>query len=251
MSRLRGRKESFDYCGKRYGAPFFLMGFAAGAAFGFIAGELMYGETPLRFVSAALFGLLFSRHFVEFLIARRRKQFSGEFFDYLDSVGSSLSCGRNSYEAFLAADDDIRALYGRETPICIESARLADGLRSGKQIAELLEEMALRSGNEDVKIFGNVYGICSDVGGDLKRIVNDTKLIISEKADIEAEISTALAEPKNELKIMALLPFVITASLKSLGNGFFGESTALVNSIALLIFVVAYFTGMKITDIKV
>lgn len=245
------RKLSFDYCGKRYGLPYYICGFLLGAALGFAAGHILYETLVFDAVTALIFGIIFSKQLVQALILKRRKQFSEEFCDFLDSIGSSLSCGKNTYGAFMSAHEDIKGMYKKDSPIYVESERLAAGLKNGRQITELIEEMAVRSGNEDVRIFGDVYSICNDVGGNLKRIVNNTKSVISEKAEIEAEIGTLLAEPKNELRIMSFMPFVITTALKSLGEQFAPVNSVGVNSVALFIFVLAYFIGSRIVDIKV
>lgn len=243
--------EARDYCGKRYGFSSYVLGFAIGAFAGFCISEILYGQIRFNVVLAIVFGLIASRGFVSTLISNRRRQFAAEFCDYLDSISSSLSCGKNTYEAFLAADEDIRDLYKPDDPIYVESMRVADGLKSGRRIDDLLNDMAARSGNEDVKIFCDVYSICNNAGGNLKKIVNDTKATISEKCEIEAEIHTALAEPKNELRIMSVMPLAITVALKTFGDQFSGENSFAVNTIALVIFVIAYAIGAKIVDIKV
>ncbi len=240
-----------DYCGKKFGFPSYVLGFAMGALGGFCVSEILYGQFRFNIVLAVVFGLIASRSFVSMLISNRRSQFAKEFCDYLDSISSSLSCGKNTYEAFLTADNDIKDLYKPDSPIYVESAQIADGLKSGRRIDDLLSEMANRSGNEDVKIFCEVYSICNNSGGNLRKIVNDTKVTISEKAEIEAEISTTLAEPKNELRIMTVMPLAITAALKTFGNQFSEENSLVINTIALVIFVISYVIGTKIVDIKV
>lgn len=240
-----------DYCGKRYGFPSYVIGFSIGALGGFCISEILYGQLRFNVALSLLFGLIVSRAFVSMLISNRRRQFASEFCDYLDSISSSLSCGKNTYEAFSAAFEDIKDLYSSDSPIYVESMRVADGLKSGRRIDDLLDEMAVRSGNDDVKIFCDVYSICNNAGGNLKRIVNETKATISEKCEIEAEINTVLAEPKNELRIMSAMPLAITVALKTFGNHFTAENSLVINTIALVLFIVAYFIGTKIVDIKV
>ena len=244
-------RKMFDYCGKRYGFSSHLIGFMLGASAGFITSEILYEKLSLNIILALIFGAIASHRYVNFLISNRRRQFAHEFCDYLDSISSSFSCGRNTYEAFLCAGEEIKDMYKADSPLYIESARLVDGLKNGRNIEELLCEMAERSGNTDVKIFCDVYSICNSVGGNLKKIVNDTKNTIVEKIDIEAEIQATLAGPKNELKIMTFMPLVITSTLKVFGDQFTGENSLVTNSIALMIFVFAYFIGSRIVEIRV
>lgn len=240
-----------EYCGKKYGFVSYAFGFFIGFFGGFCVSEILYGKVAVSLILAVISGLGISPNFVAMLIARRRKEFTSEFCDYLDSISGSLSCGKNTFEAFLSADEDMKALYKPDSPIYIESMRVADGLKSGRRIDDLLKEMATRTGNEDVSIFCDVYSICNNVGGNLKKIVNDTKFVISEKCEIEAEIDTLLAEPKNELKIMSVMPLAITIALKTFGDRFSGDESFFINTVALIMFVIAYVIGTKIVNIKV
>lgn len=243
--------SDFDYCGKRYGYAEKLTGFVIGGLFGFAVGQILYGLPVFNIILLILFGFCNSKIYVHHRIAKRRNEFAAQFCDYLDSIGSSLSCGKNTYEAFLSANEDMHELYRADSPICVESSRLSDGLRSGRPVSDLLFEMSKRSGNEDVQIFGDVYEVCSVAGGNLKKIVNDTRNIITEKITVEAQIQTALTEPKNELNIMAVMPLIITLALKMLGGSFIEGTSVFINTLALVVFVVAYAWGRKIVKINI
>ena len=69
--------------------------------------------------------------------------------------------------------------------------------------------------------------------------------------NIENEIRTSLAAPKNELNIMAIMPVAITAALRILGDSIVGETSFLVNTIAVVLFAVSYGIGLKIVRIEV
>lgn len=240
-----------DYCGKTYGFLQYTIGFILGAALGVFTAEIMYREEVFKLILGLAFGAMGAKAYVSYLYSRRKREFREQFCDYLDSVSSSLACGKNTYEAFVTADEDICELYKRESPICVESRRLADGLKSGRGIDELLMDMAIRTDNEDVRIFSEVYGVCNAMGANLRAIVGETKQTVSEKVLIEAEIRAALTEPKNELNIMSIMPLVITTALKSFGSGFAGTSSVIINSIAIGIFAIAYFWGKRIVDVRV
>jgi len=67
------------------------------------------------------------------------------------------------------------------------------------------------------------------------------------------EIETAVSGSKNEINIMCIMPFIIIASMESLGNEAITANTPLnvaVKFIAVILFVIAYVIGRKITDIK-
>lgn len=239
------------YCGKRYGIVEYGTGFFIGFILGYFAAIVIYGILVVNLIAALVAGVVMSKVYVNILIGKRKKEFTFEFCDYLDAISSSLSCGKNTFEAFLIANDDMQGLYPSNSPICIEGQRVANGLKSGRGIDELLKSMQERTMSEDVAIFADVYGICNLAGGDLRKTVNDTKFTIVEKINIENEIKTCLAAPKNELNIMAMMPIAITGALRVLGDSLVGKSSFLVNTIAVVIFVGAYLLGLKFVKIEV
>lgn len=239
------------YCGKRYGIVEYGTGFFIGFILGYFAAIVIYGILVVNLIAALVAGVVMSKVYVNILIGNRKKEFTFEFCDYLDAISSSLSCGKNTFEAFLIANDDMQGLYPSNSPICIEGQRVANGLKSGRGIDELLKSMQERTMSEDVAIFADVYGICNLAGGDLRKTVNDTKFTIVEKINIENEIKTCLAAPKNELNIMAMMPIAITGALRVLGDSLVGKSSFLVNTIAVVIFVGAYLLGLKFVKIEV
>ena len=115
-------------------------------------------------------------------------------------------------------------------------------------------DFAERSGLEDVRSFADVFEVCNRKGGNLKKIVTQTRDIISEKMEIEMEIDTLLAGNKNELNIMMVMPLIIVFMLNGLGTGTVNANTF--QNIALKLFCialfgVAYYLGKKLTDIKI
>lgn len=204
-------------------------------------------------VLALLFGWYCRKAFVRRQMDRRKQAFLDQFCDYLDSVSTSLAVGRNGYEAFLTANDDMAALYEKGAPIRYASGKVAEGLKNGRSISELLREMAEETGCSDVRTFGEIYNICSTAGGNLRHIVGDTRNMIIEKIAVEREIQTVLTGPKNELNIMVLMPLVILASLRLLGGGMITDdsSSMAVNAVALGVFLCSYWWGRNIVDIRV
>ncbi|MEE1300028.1 MAG: hypothetical protein UHI93_05730 [Acutalibacteraceae bacterium] len=258
-SRLKNRTRtiptiSFEkYCGKTYGVRDLSVGFLGGFAGGLATGFLLFGHPVPELVLAVLFGWYFRGAWVRRKVEKRKRDFLDQFCDYLDSIATSLAVGRNGYEAFLTADDDMKELYEKGAPIRYASGRLTEGLKNGRAIPDLLREMAEETDCSSVRTFGEIYQICSTAGGNLKHIVGDTRNMIIEKIAIEQEIQTVLTGPKNELNIMVLMPLVILASLRVLGGGIITDdsSSMLVNTIALGIFGGSYWLGRKIVDIRV
>ena len=111
-----------------------------------------------------------------------------------------------------------------------------------------------RCGIDDINSFAETFAVCNRLGGNLKKVVVDSRDIISDKIEIEMEIQTTVAANKNEINIMCVMPFVIIAMMGTLGQASITANTplnVLVKLIAIFMFVIAYKLGRKITDIKV
>ena len=117
-----------------------------------------------------------------------------------------------------------------------------------------LRDMSDRCGIDDINSFAETFAVCNRLGGNLKKVVVDSRDIISDKIEIEMEIQTTVAANKNEINIMCVMPFVIIAMMGTLGQASITANTplnVLVKLIAIFMFVIAYKLGRKITDIKV
>lgn len=250
---IRHEWEPVSYCGAGFGWKERGMGFLLGFGAGMLAAMILFTSVPLEILTGVLMGWIFQKRYVEFLVRRRKKEFMKQFCDYLDAVSTSLSCGRNTYDSFLSAAEEMRELYTPGTPICVESGKVANGLKNGRPVKILLANMAEESRCTDVKTYGEIYSACSLAGGNVKKVTDDSKEKLSEKLSLESEIQTVLSGPKNELNIMALMPFVILASLRFMSGDFIPEDSVsmTVNLIALGLFMVSYAAGRKIVQIQV
>ena len=238
-------------CGKTFGWKECLAGGLIGALAGYAVGFIMFDLPVLEGLLALLGFLLGARLYLNHQVSKRQQEFRIQFCDYLDSLATSLSCGKNSYEAFLSADRDMQDLYAPESAICMESRLLVNGLSTGERVGPLLKNMSEHAACEDVATFGEIFTVCSRAGGNLKQVVDHSKTMLGEKISVETEIQTVLTGPKNELNLMACMPLVILACLRMMNGSLIEESSWVINLVALGIFVVSYFVGRKMVDIRV
>ena len=248
---VKKKRHAKVYCGKKYGLKDSLIGGIIGALAGYAVGFIMFDSLAVEGALASLAMVVGVTVYREHLITKRRQEFRIQFCDYLDSLSTSLACGKNAYEAFLSADQDMRELYTDEAAICVESHLLVNGLATGERIGVLLRDMADHADCEDVATFGEVFTVCNRAGGNLKKVVDHSKTLLGEKITIEAEIQTVLTGPKNELNLMACMPLIILAALRMMSGSLFEESNWVINLIALGIFVSSYIAGRKMVLIQV
>ena len=209
-------------------------------------------------IAALIGGIVCAKIVPQYFCEYRRKKQSNElraqFKDLLESLTWSYSAGQNTVEAFRDAESDMKSIYGSGSDIVNEVQIICTGLNNNINIEVLLLDFAKRSGLDDAMSFANVFEVCNRQGGDLKRIVSDTREIINDKIEIEMEIETMLSGSKNELNIMMVMPVIIVVMLKGLGTSTAGSNTpatVIVKIACIGIFALAYAMGRKITDIKV
>lgn len=231
-----------------------ITGFVIGFAAGFFAAHVMFGVSTASMVIGVVVGILAVPVYRDYLQEKRRKAILMQFRDVLDSLSNSFSSGKNTPDAFADAYSDLKMSYGDKVPMVKELSIVLNGLHNNFVIEELLRDMAVRCGLDDINSFAETFAVCNRLGGNLKKIVSESRDIINDKIEIEMEIQTTIASNKNEINIMSIMPFVIVAMMGMMGEDSITANTpinVIVKIIAIGMFAVAYVLGKKITDIKV
>lgn len=203
-------------------------------------------------VGAAAAKILFPT-FIEKKKEKRNIKLRNQFRDLLDSLSASFSAGVNPNEAFYSAHKDMVQQHGENSFIAIEANEILNGVRQNYSIAEMLNDFAKRTGNEDIENFANVYKIAVEKGTDLKTVIRRTHSIISDRIAVNDEIQTKLASNKLQHTVMSIMPIGIVAILRftneSFANSFASPLGIIVNIIAIGAFIGSYILGQKICKI--
>ncbi|MBS6194847.1 MAG: type II secretion system F family protein [Clostridiales bacterium] len=246
--------NAYDYHVYHMKKTDFLISWALGFGVAFIVVMAFFGNMIMALAGGIIAALLVPKYYQRFRRDRRIRNLREQFKDLLESLSASYSAGRNTPDAFQDAMNDLMSIYGGEGDIIRELELICAGLRNNINIENLLLDFAMRSGLDDVMSFANVFEVCNRQGGDLKRVVNETRDVISDKMEIEMEIETMIAGNKNELNIMMIMPVIIVVMLKGLGTGTVNANTLpniIIKLVCIGIFLLAYAMGRKIVDIKI
>lgn len=230
------------------------VGFAIGLCAGFLAAHIMFGVFIASVIIGVVVGLIAVPIYRDFLQNKREKTILLQFRDLLDALSNSFSSGKNTPDAFADALNDMRMTFGEKAPIVKELVIVINGLHNNYVIEDLLRDMAKRCGLDDINSFAETFAVCNRLGGNMKKIVSDSRDIINDKIEIEMEIQTTVSGQKNEINVMCVLPFIVIAMMGSLGEASITANTpvnVIVKIIAIIMFAIAYKVGRKITDIKV
>lgn len=234
--------------------PDYLLAYLIGFSLGAVVIVAFFRIVLLAVIIGVITAYMAPEYFGEYKRKQRQVQLRGQFRDLMESLAASYSAGKNTVDAFMDARQDMISIYGDDADIVDELKIICTGLGNNINIEVLLQDFAKRSEVEDIQSFADVFEICNRRGGDLKRIVGETRDIINDKMEIEMEIETMLSGNKNEFYIMMVMPVVIVLSLSSSGlmsaasNTF---SSIVIKIVCLGIFGVAYVLGKKIIDIKI
>ena len=246
---------------------YFLLAFAVGAAVGYLfyggIGKDEFGNpTTLTWILNILIptaiGLIAGRLFVPMrvksIIAKRRNNLRHQFRDMLEALTTSLGAGKNVNDAFFSVYEDMKVQYDSETFILKELEIVIAGIHNNVALEEVLEDFGKRSNIDDIKSFANVFKISYRKGGNIKDVIRNTHSILSDKMEISEDIETLVTSTKMEQNMMLVMPIALISIIKMMSPEFaanFVTPTGIISTtISIIIFVVAYFIGSAVLEIK-
>ena len=187
---------------------------------------------------------------------KRRKELLYHFKDFLSALSTALSSGYSLENGIKKSLKDLQQLYKEEDVMVAEVKHMIIGLQLRKSVQELFEDLGERSGLEDIKLFAQLLAVSKRQGGNMGKLLSDTKRIICEKIETEQEIDKLLAAKIYEQKIMSIMPAAVIIYLRITFSGFieqlYGNLLGVcIMSICLGVYAGAYLLGKKIVKIAI
>lgn len=246
---------------------YFLLAFVIGAVVGYLfyggLGRDEFGQrTTLSWILdisiPAIVGLVAGRIFVPTRTKQIRdknaRTLNSQFRDFLEAFNTSIGAGKNVVDSFHAVYDDMRIQFEEDAFIVKELEVILSGMANNFAVEDLMEDLGNRSGNDDIVSFANVFRISYRKGGNLKDTINTTHSILSDKMEIKEEIETMVSASKMEQTVMIFMPIGLIGIMKSMSPDFaanFATPAGVASTtIAIGLFIVSYFVGRKILNIK-
>lgn len=247
---------------------YFLLAFAVGAVVGYLfyggIGKDEFGQPTtitrvLNIVIPAIVGIVAGRLYVPMrvksIIAKKKRELGRQFRDMLEALTTSLGAGRNINDSFIGVYEDLKVQYASDAAILKELEVIIAGIHNNVAIEEILEDFGKRSDNDDILSFANVFKISYRKGGNIKEVIRNTRSILSDKMEIAEDIETLMTSNKMEQNVMIVMPVVLIGAIKLMSPEFaanFVTPTGLVSTtISIVVFVVAYFIGKSVLNIKI
>ncbi len=229
-----------------------LLAVAAGFLIGYIAGYVYFDNNAVGLIVGLIAGYKAISIYRNKLFNDRKKELRLQFRDLLESLSNSFTVGKTARGAFENAYTDMIAEHGEDSYIVKEVWLICTAYKNqGIEIKELLKDFAQRSGIDDIRSFAGVFEVSTDLGGNIAKVIRETRDMISDKIEIELEIQTMVTGQKNQLNVLAIMPLVMSLLTRSFSSDSGGGLVIVVKLFALGLFVFAYWMGTRIVDIKV
>ena len=185
-----------------------------------------------------------------------RRRLNRGFTDALAAFSAALEAGYSAENALAESAKDLAMLYPEKEPIRKELCYLQRQLQNNRSLEEAFTDMAVRTGDEDIFCFAEVFEIAKRSGGDLIQVIKATERNMAERAEVKREIRTVLAAKRLEGNIMNLMPCGILAYfllcdplyLEPLYEGLAGR---VVMTCLLAVYLGCVWWAGKITEIEV
>lgn len=152
---------------------------------------------------------------------RQRNQLLLEFKECVLSVAGSLKAGYAVENAFGESISDMEVMFGRDCQMVAELTKLRRGLHNNETLEGLLNDMAKRSGLEEIREFAQAFAIAKRNSGNIPDTIELYSKIISGRLELETELQTLLAAKQLEQKVMNVMPFFIILYLEYSNPGYF------------------------------
>ena len=187
---------------------------------------------------------------------KKESAFARQFKEAILTVSSALNTGYSVENAFRETKKELLLIYPEDARISKELQIVVRQLRLQVPVEQAREEFAGRVDLEDLRSFTAVFIAGKRSGGDMLAIIKDTAAQIGDKIDVKREIETILAAKQYEFRVMSAVPYVIigymTLSFPEFMGTLYGNLAGTgVMTVCLLIYVGAYYLGLKIIRIEV
>ena len=126
---------------------------------------------------------LYMRDWIRDTAGKKEQQFRVQFRDSIQEMSAVLKAGYSVENAIREVSRELVPLYDKESRIRKEYDRMTHQLEMKMPIAEVLEQFAERTGQEDVEDFVNVFAAAKKSGGDSITIIRNAVRIISDRLE--------------------------------------------------------------------
>lgn len=150
------------------------------------------------------------------MATRRRARFGDQMGDTVQLLAGSL---RTGYGLIQAIDSVARE---SEAPTSEEFRRLVVEHRLGRDLAESLQALAVRMGNDDFDWVVQAINIHREIGGDLAEVLDNVGATIRDRNRVRRQVKALSAEGRLSAGVLFVLPFGVGGVIAITNPDYFG-----------------------------
>ena len=167
-----------------------------------------------------------------------------------------MNIGYSMENAIKEVQKDLQVMYKNDTVIVREFSYMVSQLNLNVNVELVWEEFAKRVNIPEADSFVTIFAQAKRSGGDSIAIIKNAVKQIVEKAEVNREIATVIAEKKLEFQVMSVIPFGIIGYMRISFPEFmdilYGNIRGvLFMSGCLLAYLAAWRLGNRIVEIEV
>ena len=189
-------------------------------------------------------------------IILRKRRLQNQFKDALNAIQVGIASGYSLENTVREARKDLERIYSKEAEMTHEFAYMESQIRHGVSLEELLYDLGLRSGVEDIMNFSDVLIQSKKMGGNMRIVLQNCITSIEERLEVKKEIQAVLSSRKMEQKIMSVIPLGIILYMQLTSPGFLdvlygNEMGICIMTACLALYLAAFQWGVRLTEIEV
>lgn len=201
---------------------------------------------------------------VKFYLEQKRKQLCKNrkdelikgFVDMLNSINISLKVSSSLEKSFFNAMNEMEQLHGINSNIYKELKYIVNKMKVNVTIDSALEDFAIRSDIKEIIFFSHIISSMKKRGGNVILMINNSITTIISMLETKNEVNMILSGKINEKRVMDKFPigiivymtFTSGEILEPLYTTIFGR---IIMFFALIFYIIAYYWGEKIINIRI
>ena len=201
--------------------------------------------------------VLFKNSYENHKKLKKKKAMKQQFRDFLYSISSSFSIGRQMPAAIREAVPLLENLHGEDSLLSLElkkSLTLIDEMRVNEE--KVLREFARETQIDEIVQFFELYFTCRKTGANIQHVIEKSADVLLDKMSMEKEIETLTAQKRFEGRLIAIMPIGLLFALNISSNSYLNPlyttlQGRVIMSTALVIMYAAYKQIERLTDIDV
>lgn len=188
------------------------------------------------------------------IIRLKTERLEQQFKETILAVQTNMQAGYSIENAFMESYQDVIRIYGENSAMGQELQLICVGMRNGKTLEVLLQDLARRCPDSEIAEFVEVYSIASKTGGRWNEVIMNTVTLIREKIEIKEEIEILIHGRKMENRIMCIIPFFILMYMDITSAGYFdilyhNVLGIIIMTVCMGVYIVAYLLAEKVTEV--